>query len=47
MGKISKELLDIKKKVSNQKFEMKKNQKLQTLQSEVNYFQEEALHFRE
>ena len=47
MNSVMKELLAIKKKVANEKYEFKKNKVIKDLQTEVDYFQEEALHFRQ
>lgn len=44
---VMRELRNFKKKINGQKFEMKKNKKIKNLQVEVDYFQEEALHYRQ
>lgn len=38
MNNVMKELLAMKKKVANDKYEFKKNQVIQDLQTEVDYF---------
>ena len=47
MSTIHKQLAAFKKKINTQKFEMKKDSKLRSLCAEVDYFQKEALHYRE
>ena len=47
MAAIHKQLATFKQKINNQKYEMKKDTKLRSLHAEVQYFQNEALHFRE
>ena len=47
MGMIMRELNAFKMKINNEKLELKKNTKIRSLQSEVEYFQNEALHYRE
>ena len=46
MGMIMRELKSFRNKINSQKFEMKKNKQIKNLQAEVDYFQEEALHYR-
>ena len=46
MRYVMQELRNYKNKINGQKFEMKKNKIIKNLQGEVDYFQEEALHFR-
>ena len=47
MGMVMRELRNFKNKINAQKFEIKKNKQIMNLQAEVDYFQEEALNFRE
>ena len=47
MGMIQRELKNFRDKINAQKFELKKNKQIKNLQAEVDYFQEEALHYRE
>ena len=46
MGMIMRELRDFRKKINSQKFELKKNKQIKNLQAEVDYFTQEALHYR-
>ena len=47
MGMVMRELRSFKLKINSQKFDMKKNKQIRNLQVEVDYFQEEALHYRD
>ena len=47
MGMVMRELHAFKQKINAEKFELKKNKQIGNLQAEVDYFQEEALHYRD
>ena len=47
MGMIMRELKSFRNKINSQKFEMKKNKQIKNLQAEVDYFEKEALHYRD
>ena len=47
MGMVMRELKQFKNKINAQKFEVKKNKQIKNLQVELDFFQEEALHYRE
>lgn len=44
---VMRELHQFKQKINFEKLEMKKNKQIGNLQAEVDYFQEEALHYRD
>ena len=47
MKEVHRKLAVLKKEISNQKFEMKRDKKLKSLKDEVVYFRNETLHFKE
>ena len=47
MGMVMRELHQFKQKINFEKLEIKKNKQIGNLQAEVDYFQEEALHYRD
>ena len=47
MNNVTRELIELKKIVQTNKADANKSKKLQSLQQEKEYFQEEALHYRD